>query len=161
MRRLILIRHAKSDWSLALDDHARPLNNRGRRSAPLIGAWLRDRGYLPDDVLCSDALRTRETLAGLGLAAPVTYTRMLYLAEAEDILKVLCAAEGATVALIGHNPGIGEFAARIVADPPDHPRFDDYPTAATLVAEFDIDTWDKADFGAARAADFVTPRELE
>ncbi|RBI84362.1 histidine phosphatase family protein [Rhodosalinus halophilus] len=161
MRRLILIRHAKSDWSLALDDHARPLNKRGRRSAPLIGAWLREKGYLPDEVICSDAARTRETFDRLGIEAPVTCTRMLYLAEAEDILEVLRAAEGATVALIGHNPGIGDFAGSIVVTPPAHPRFHDYPTAATLVAEFDIDRWRDADFGIARAVDFIVPRELE
>jgi len=45
--------------------------------------------------------------------------------------------------------------------PPAHPRFHDYPTAATLVAEFDIDRWRDADFGTARAVDFVVPRELE
>jgi phosphohistidine phosphatase len=161
MRRLILIRHAKSDWSLALDDHARPLNKRGRRSAPLIGAWLSENGYLPDEVICSDAVRTRETFDRLGIEAPVTYTRLLYLAEAEDILEVLRAAEGATVALIGHNPGIGDFAGSIVATPPAHPRFHDYPTAATLVAEFGIDRWRDADFGMARAVDFIVPRELE
>ncbi|MFP4044187.1 MAG: SixA phosphatase family protein [Rhodosalinus sp.] len=161
MRRLILIRHAKSDWSQALDDHARPLNKRGLRSAPLIGEWLRAQGYLPDEVLCSDAVRTRQTSSGLGIEAPVTFARMLYHAEAEDIMEVLRAAEGRTVALIGHNPGIGEFAQRILAEAPEHPRFRDYPTAATLVADFDIDVWDDAGFGEARAVDFVTPRDLE
>ena len=161
MRRLILVRHAKSDWSAALEDHARPLNKRGRRSAPLIGGWLREKGYLPEEVICSDAARTRETFAGLGIDAPVSYTRLLYHAEAPEILEVLRGATGATVALIGHNPGIGAFAGRIVARPPAHPRFHDYPTAATLVAEFDIDRWRDADFGTARAVDFVVPRELE
>ena len=161
MRRLILVRHAKSDWSAALEDHARPLNKRGRRSAPLIGGWLREKGYRPEEVICSDAARTRETFAGLGVDAPVSYTRCLYHAEAPEILEVLRGASAGTVALIGHNPGIGDFAGRIVVRPPAHPRFHDYPTAATLVAEFDIDRWRDADFGMARAVDFVVPRELE
>jgi phosphohistidine phosphatase len=161
MRRLILVRHAKSDWSAALEDHARPLNTRGRRSAPLIGGWLREKGYRPDEVICSDAARTRETFAGLGVDAPVSCTRCLYHAEAPEILEVLRGASAGTVALIGHNPGIGDFAGRIVATPPAHPRFRDYPTAATLVAEFDIDRWRDAEFGTARAVDFVVPRELE
>ena len=60
--RLILMRHAKSSWdSPGLDDHERPLNGRGCRSAKAIGAWLNDHGYLPDLVLSSDAERTRET----------------------------------------------------------------------------------------------------
>ena len=68
MLRLILMRHAKSDWSYAgLDDHARPLNKRGRTSAAALGNWLRHNEYIPDHVLCSSAERTGETLLGLGL----------------------------------------------------------------------------------------------
>ncbi len=161
-RRLILIRHAKSSWGDAtLADHARPLNDRGRRSAPLIGRWLRERGYLPDEVLCSDAVRTRETFARLGLDAPVTYVPALYHAEARDILETLRTAHRRVVAIIGHNPGMAEFARRIVALPPDHPRFGDYPTAATLVADLDTDDWENAAFGTAGAVDFVVPRDLE
>ena len=63
-RRLILTRHAKSDWDdPMLDDHDRPLNKRGQRSAAELGEWLHSRGYEPDEVLCSTALRTRETWA--------------------------------------------------------------------------------------------------
>ena len=63
-RRLILTRHAKSAWDdPALDDHDRPLNGRGRRAARELGDWLASRGYLPEEVLCSSALRTRETWA--------------------------------------------------------------------------------------------------
>lgn len=161
-RRLILIRHAKSSWDdPALSDHERPLNQRGRRAAPLIGAWLRENGYRPDEVLCSDAVRARETLAALGLDAPVTYLSRLYHAEPETILAVLREAQGRVVAVIGHNPGMAEFAERILAAPPEHPRFDDFPTAATLVADFDIDDWPEAAFGTAGAVDFVIPRELE
>uniref|UniRef100_UPI0035189862 SixA phosphatase family protein n=1 Tax=Nioella sp. TaxID=1912091 RepID=UPI0035189862 len=62
MKRLILMRHAKSDWSLGQPDAARPLNARGQRSAEAMGDWLREKGYLPDQILCSSAQRTRETL---------------------------------------------------------------------------------------------------
>ena len=59
-RRLILLRHAKSDWP-DVPDRDRPLAKRGRRDAPKIGRWLREHGYLPDIVICSDARRTRQT----------------------------------------------------------------------------------------------------
>ena len=68
MRRLILMRHAKSSWAdPGQRDFDRPLNARGVRSAPLLGAWLRERGHVPDAALVSTARRTRETWAGLGL----------------------------------------------------------------------------------------------
>jgi phosphohistidine phosphatase len=70
-RTLILIRHAKSDWEHpALDDHDRPLNARGQRSAPRIGAWLAAQGLAPDAVLCSTARRTRETWQGIATRLP-------------------------------------------------------------------------------------------
>lgn len=161
VKRLILMRHAKSSWDDPwLDDHARPLNARGRRSAAALGDWLRARGHLPDMILSSDARRTRDTCDGLALNAPVTYTPTLYHADAETMLDALDAAQGDTVLMVGHNPGIGDFARRILSDLPDHPRFHDYPTCATLVAELPVAAWDKSAFGVATALDFVVPREL-
>ena len=60
-RRLVLLRHAKSDWPDDVPDHERPLARRGRRDAPAAGRWLRKSGYVPDLVLCSTARRARET----------------------------------------------------------------------------------------------------
>lgn len=160
MKTLILIRHAKSDWGGGLPDHDRPLNARGRRSAAAIGDWLRAKGHVPDEILCSTATRTRETLDLLGVDAPTRFDRALYHAGAEALLEALRAAEGDTVMLIGHNPGIGLFAAAALRRAPDHPRFDAYPTAATLVARFDIDDWRDMDLHSGQAVDFIVPREL-
>jgi phosphohistidine phosphatase len=162
---LILTRHAKSDWDdPALDDHDRPLNGRGRGDAPKIGAWLSDRGHLPAEALVSSARRTQETwerlAPELGRAVPMTTLPGLYHAEAEDILRHLRGASAPAVLLIGHNPGIGEFAHRIVDEPAPHPRFIDYPTCATLVAEFPFDAWHEVDWWSGRAVDFVVPRDL-
>ena len=60
-RRLVLVRHAKSDWPEHVADHDRPLAARGRRDAPLVGRWLARSGYVPDAVICSTARRARET----------------------------------------------------------------------------------------------------
>ena len=76
------------------------------------------------------------------------------------MLRVLRKATGDTVLMLGHNPGIGWFAQTLVAVPPPHPRFFDYPTCATLVAEFDIDRWEEVGTGTGKAVDFVIPREL-
>src|ERR1700744_695336 len=69
-RRLVLLRHAKSDWP-DVADHERPLAKRGRRDAPVVGRWLGASGYTPDAVVCSTALRARQTweLASAALAA--------------------------------------------------------------------------------------------
>ncbi|MBE9638979.1 SixA phosphatase family protein [Salipiger mangrovisoli] len=161
MKRLILMRHAKSDWSVGMPDHARPLNERGRKSAVALGKWLRAEGILPDQVLCSSAARTRETLDLLSLAdVPVRFEDRLYLAGPSTLLKSLQAADGDTVLMLAHNPGIAEFANGIVRHAPDHPKFAAYPTGATLVADFDIDGWQDAQAGTADSHAFTVPRDL-
>jgi phosphohistidine phosphatase len=161
MKRLILMRHAKSDWgNPMLSDHARPLNRRGRRSASALGDWLRSEDHLPDRVLCSTAFRAAETCTLLALPVAPDLDDRLYLAEPPAMLARLRAAAGARVLMIGHNPGIADFAARLLAAPPDHDRFDDYPTGATLVADFDIDDWSALSEGTGRAVDFIIPRSL-
>lgn len=164
-KRLILTRHAKSAWDdPALTDHDRPLNERGHRAAADLGGWLASRGYLPDEVLCSDALRTRQTWDGIAPALPappqVTLKPALYHAGPDVMLAVLRRATGHTVLLLGHNPGIAELAARIVASPPLHPGFAHYPTGATLVASFEIDDWAEVGFGQGATRDFIVPREI-
>lgn len=160
--RLILTRHAKSSWDDPLqEDHDRVLNERGRQAAPAIGAWLQEHGYLPDEVFCSTAARTRETLTRLGLPEVETdFVRRLYHASSDTMMDVLKSATGETVLMIGHNPGIADFAERLVAHAPAHPQFTRYPTCATLVAEFPENEWRAVRFHTARAIDFIVPRDL-
>jgi phosphohistidine phosphatase len=162
-RRLILTRHAKSAWDdPAVDDHERTLNPRGRRAALELGEWLHSRGYEPDEVLCSTATRTRETWATVA-AAPlevtpkVSYLDALYHASPDVMLKYLSRATGDCIMLIGHNPGIAEFAARLCARPPVDPRFQRYPTGATLVVDFQIDSWSDVRTGSGSTLDFFVP----
>jgi phosphohistidine phosphatase len=110
-RRLIVLRHAKSSWETHDGDHARPLNERGRRDAPRVAARLRAIGWTPERVLSSDATRTRETWQRmqpeLGGGIAIAFHRELYLAgvdRARVALETLpddihCAM------LLGHNPG--------------------------------------------------------
>ena len=162
MLRLILMRHAKSDWShLDLSDHDRPLNNRGKASAAALGDWLRVKSYLPDQVLSSTAARTGQTLLGLGLtnAPQIQFVGALYHAEARDMQEVLHLAKDPCVLMIGHNPAICEMAHRLVDDTPLHERFHDYPTGATLECEFDVDSRAEIDSFQGTVVDFVIPRE--
>lgn len=160
--RLILVRHAKSSWDDPMQiDHERPLNGRGRRSADAIGDWLRERGYLPDLVLCSTAARTRETLERMRLEAETAYFDALYHAAPRGMLEVLRNnGRGDCVMLVGHNPGCATFASQLVTRAPEHPRFGGYPTAATLVADLPAQSWSEASFFSAEARDFIVPRDL-
>jgi phosphohistidine phosphatase len=165
MKRLILTRHAKSSWDDPLmPDHDRPLNERGKAAAADLGQWLASRGYVPDEVLCSDALRTRKTFSGIAPALPGTpvleLKPALYHAGPDVMLAVLRHAVGETVMIIGHNPGIAEFAARLLSRPPANPEFARYPTGATLVADFDVDAWSDVGFGMGVVDDFIVPREI-
>ncbi len=110
--RLVLMRHAKSSWKTdAPTDHARPLNKRGRRAAPKVGAELARRGWAPDAVLSSDSARTVETWermrGSLGAASEARFFRQLYHASTEEV-RVAAAALGEdvrTALMLGHNPG--------------------------------------------------------
>lgn len=162
---LILMRHAKSSWSdPSQGDFDRPLNGRGKKSAPAIARWLCQKGYLPDLVLVSGARRTVETwerMAGqLPEAIDVKTARELYLAEPWVILDVLQRQTHQSIMMIGHNPGFAWFANQLAKSPSSHPRFEDYPTAATTVFGLETQTWKDTMFGTAQILDFAIPRDL-
>lgn len=160
-RTLILTRHAKSAWDTnSPSDHARPLNKRGRKSATALGQWLRQIEHIPDQILSSSSQRTRETQALMEFDVPTVFIERLYHASSDIIFQVLREAEQKTVMIVSHNPGIAAFAHAIVAAPPVHNRFDDYPTGATLVARFDIDNWTDLSWSSARVLEYIVPREL-
>ncbi len=165
MKRLILTRHAKSSWDDPLTpDHDRPLNERGKAAAADLGQWLASRGYVPDEVYCSDALRTRKTWSGIAPALPgspvLELKPALYHAGPDVMLAVLRHAMADTVMIIGYNPGIAEFAAKLVAQAPRSAEFARYPTGATLVADFAVESWADLGWGQGVVDDFIVPKEI-
>lgn len=161
---LILMRHAKSSWNdTSQDDFDRPLNNRGRKSAPAIAKWLVETGYLPDVVLVSGARRTVETWERMAHLLPETAAMQsapaLYLAEPKVIRDVLRSQTAPTVMMIGHNPGFAWLADALAQEPAPHPRFRDYPTGAVTVFEFDLESWADVTDGIGRIVDFTVPRD--
>jgi phosphohistidine phosphatase len=140
------------------------LNKRGQASAKAVGAWMASNGYIPDMVLCSDAARTRETADLILLELPakpeLQLSQMLYHAAPDTILDQLHRQEARTIAVIGHNPGIGMLANALVSTAPDHHQFGDYPTCATTVIEFDTNRWVEITPRTGRATAFVVPRDL-
>lgn len=116
-RRLIVMRHAKSSWKTdAPTDHARPLNKRGRRDAPAVGAELARLGWTPAAVISSDSVRTTETLARmsepLGFTGEPTLTRELYHGGLDEIRAMVgeLPDDVPSVLVLGHNPGWEEAA---------------------------------------------------
>jgi phosphohistidine phosphatase len=161
----MLLRHAKSAWP-DVPDEDRPLAKRGRRDAPVIGRWLREHGYLPEVVVCSAARRTRQTwklvAKELGGSPAVTFEPRAYAASALTLLYLAgeLPAASRSALLIGHNPGISELAASLVASPDRAgPPVPGFPTAAVAVLEFAGDWADLAP-GGARLLAFTTPAEL-
>ena len=158
---LILMRHAKSEWDApGLADHDRPLNGRGKASAQAMGHWLRAQGYQPQTAIRSSSTRTGRTFAELQLDVPVRFTRTLYHAGPEVMMDVLRDQTAPTVLMLGHNPGIADFADRLVEQPPRHPRFADYPTCATAVVTFDAEGWNDIGWREGQPIDFAIPREV-
>ena len=153
----MLLRHAKSDWP-DVPDHDRPLAKRGRKDAPAVGRWLRDRGYLPEVVVCSTARRTRQTwelvAPELGGSPSVRFEPRAYAASPMTLLHLARELPGRCRAalLIGHNPGIEDLAGAL-ADV--ELRF---PTAAVAVFEFTGD-WPGLAPGQARLLDSTTPAD--
>jgi phosphohistidine phosphatase len=121
-RRLILLRHAKSDWP-DVPDRDRPLAKRGRRDAPRIGRWLHEHGYQPDVVVVSDAARTRQTwdlvAPELGGSPAVRFEPRAYAASALSLLYLVQELPDRyrTALLIAHNPGLSDLATSLAAPP--------------------------------------------
>jgi phosphohistidine phosphatase len=147
MNRLLLLRHAKSSWDdPSLADHERPLARRGHRAAESMAEHLRSSVPHPDLVLCSSALRTRETLDRMSKAfgdAEVVVDDDLYGATEELLLERLrgVADRFETVAIIGHNPAVHDLAI------------------ALAVLAFD-EPWRELAPGDGRLEAFVTPKDL-
>lgn len=167
MKRLILMRHAKSSWDDdGLSDIKRPLNDRGRMGADLIGRWLENEGLVPDLAILSPATRVQETWSRTSAAfsaSPETVEApKLYMAAPETIRDTIREfGKGDTVLLLAHQPGIGAAARAFRIDPaPIHSSFDKYPTSATTVLDFHIDDWAMIDFGNGELHRYITPKQL-
>ncbi len=172
-RQLLLLRHAKSSWGDAkLGDHERPLNRRGRTAAGLIGQYLKDRGLLPDLILCSTSARTRETL---DLAArnwndeapPCKYLRDLYHAAPSELLYSIqdVPDEVRRLLIVGHNPGLELLAGQLAGKKSDSRMLgrmrEKFPTAALAVFGVPLRRWKSLAAGTARMDAFTLPTDLQ
>lgn len=165
-RRLMLLRHAKSDWADAqTPDARRPLSRDGRDACVLVAEHFAAERLAPDLILCSSALRTRQTVQRIAAAlppdVPVLTEDRLYLAGPDELLGRLREVDDGVpnLLLVGHNPGIHALAVGLLAQA-DRARIPTFPTAALAVLELGTRRWAELGPASTRFGSFVTPRGL-
>jgi phosphohistidine phosphatase len=191
MRTLHLLRHAKSSWDHpGLADHDRPLSGRGRQAGGQLADYLRRSGYRPGLVICSSALRARQTLdliaGGVGVGVPVRIEEQLYTADADDVWNLVrqlpdhadagahagahtssadpsVGAEIDEVLVIGHNPTLHELAVSLACEGDDELRSRlraKLPTGALVTIVWPDDSWSTLRRSSAALHGYVRPRDL-
>lgn len=167
MKTLTLIRHAKSDWDdHALSDHARPLNKRGKKAAPKVGAELARNGAKPDLILSSTARRAHDT--AIAIAAEVDYSadsivteHALYHPAPETMRQVIAATDEEAdikhLMLVSHWPGVKEFTYDLTHTD----AIDRFITCAVAIIELDITYWGEIGDGCGTLLRFFTPHDLK
>lgn len=173
MKRLILLRHAKSGWDDAVArDYDRPLGERGRTAATSIGRWAGQSGGAVDSIIASPAVRCTETLdlfqpaAGMATIEP-HWDRRIYLASSATLIDVVrdLDDENVVVLMCGHNPGMEDLILDLVPDDGGSPLRDlaeeQFPTAALATIELDVAHWRDVDNRCGRLVQFTRPRDVD
>ncbi|EEE42954.2 SixA phosphatase family protein [Roseibium alexandrii] len=168
--RLFLFRHAKSDWGDAdLADFDRPLNGRGKSAARVMGRYLREQNLLPNRILCSTSLRTRETLSRIlpfqPQEAQIHLLSDIYDESDLSYTNVIRRHGGRAQQLmvIGHNPATEQTAIELAGTGDADAMADlrvKFPTGALAVIDFDIASWDEVQIGTGHLERFIKPRDL-
>ncbi len=170
MKTVFLLRHAKSSWKdMALADIDRPLNKRGKAAAKQMRDHIAREAWLPAQVLCSPAKRTRETLDHIldafGEAVPVRFEKAIYMAEAPALLRRLrrLADSLGSVMIIGHNPGLEHFAL-MLTDAEDtllrREMAAKFPTGSLAVIACEIDHWTELKPACGHLQSFLRPKDI-
>lgn len=168
VKRLLLMRHAKSSWDdPKLADAERPLAPRGRKAAARVAKHMKKSGLEPSIVLCTSAVRARQTLEILKSALPESTTvkiePRLYTAGSKELMNRLRRLSGRarSVLIIGHNPAIQELALELLSDEAQAAEVSKkFPTAALAIFDVRIREWKNLGPGKASLVNFVTPKKL-
>ena len=164
IRTLVLLRHAKSGYPGGIRDHDRPLADRGRREGALAGQWIRAELPPIDEILCSTAARTRQTVEVAGLTAPLRLSDAIYEASPEEVLGEIATTDPAVSALlvVGHGPGLPGLAFDLAGPGSDPDALGEmasrFPTAAIAVLQIDAG-WAELGWQDGRLTHFHIPRE--
>ena len=156
------MRHGKSSYPEGVDDHDRPLGERGRHQAGLAGDWIRSSQPLVDVALCSTAARTRETLESTGIEAPTTFEHSIYGSSPHQLIDLIRGIDDVheTALIVGHAPGIPWTAWELAHNRESLEAAEisqAFPTSAIAVLEFDR-AWSDIDPGTGQLLRFHVPR---
>jgi phosphohistidine phosphatase len=163
VRKLVLMRHAKSGYPDGVADHDRPLASRGEREAVLAGDWLRAHVAPIDAVLCSSAVRTRQTLERTAIDAPVTYLDVLYGASPGTMIAQINGADDdiTTLLVVGHEPTVSHVTLGLAAPESDRHTAErvaeKFPTSGIAVLRVP-GPWAELQLGGAELVTFHVPR---
>ncbi len=163
-RELLILRHAKSDWSVAADDFDRPLKKRGKHNADQVGSWLFEQDILPDTIVSSPAKRTMQTVKRVAKQAGFDTVRInpnekIYLADLSDLLEVLSGipSSAENVMLVGHNPGMDELLEYLAGPVSDRTWDGKLMTTATLARLSMPEKWDRLQKNCAELVALFRP----
>jgi len=169
MKRLTLLRHAKSTWDDPVArDFDRPLNRRGRKAARAVGAEMRRLGLEFDAVVASPAVRVKETIAdveqGYGRPLGAEFDKRVYLATTDVLVEIVRGTDDAVerLLLVGHNPGLESLAIEFTGGSALRDEVaTKYPTGALAEIELPAAEWADVRSGTGRLTRFVRPRDLD
>lgn len=159
MKRLYLVRHAKSDWiDASLPDIERPLNDRGNTDAPMMAKILASKNYIPELIISSPAVRAKKTadfFVDAYKKVPIEVDKKLYHADIDEIINTCIHIDDKinSIMIFCHNPGITYFA-NVICDA----NIDNVPTTGVLVIDVDTPAWENLDMSKLTLIDFLYPK---
>jgi phosphohistidine phosphatase len=171
MKRLTILRHAKSSWKdRELNDFDRPLNARGRKAARLVGQEMTKRGMHFDSVLASPAIRIRETIDGLTeghqLSSPIRFEPRIYEARVSELMELIGTLpdESSSALLVCHNTSAERLVLKLAKDDEGGLRKrveDKFPTAGLAAIELPVDRWREVQPDSGALVELIYPSDLE
>lgn len=171
MKRLTILRHAKSSWKdRELNDFDRPLNARGRKAARLMGHEMTERGMRFDSVLASPAIRIRETIDGVSeghqLPSPIRFEPRIYEARVSELMELIGTLpdEASSALLVCHNTSAERLVLKLAKDDKAGLRKrveDKFPTAGLAAIELPVDRWSEVQPDSGALVELIYPSDLE
>jgi phosphohistidine phosphatase len=161
MKKILIMRHAKSDWGdSSLSDMQRPLNERGKRDAPQMGLELKNRNLIPDIIISSPAVRAAETARAVakksGFSGEIVFEEGFYHGHLDTIMETLQKLPETcnNVMIFGHNPTWETLVSRLSG------KYHEMPTAAVAVLICKGKTWKELSFSNCKLDFILTPKEI-
>ena len=169
MKKLAILRHAKSSWALpGQSDESRQLNDRGHEQLRILAEWIKRSGFSSDAIICSSSVRTRETLSGLSDVIDANEARFegsLYLGSLDDYLDAIWAAQDCnTLLLIGHNPTCDDLVRYLSnsSSPANQILLQNHFSTGTMaIVEFDVSRWNEVSRAKGQLTHFLRPKLIQ